>query len=154
MPSPSPFAEDWRECLRVHYQQVLHNQDHRTESTLIGVLHEVGFSDQELAEFTVRATLRAEDVGPDFVPDLNILQPEAAEPGTPPEVPTPEELEPALSAGVILDEAPAPDEPEAAVFESAAIEEAAAAEDESPALPSDEEPPDFRSADPQQLSMF
>lgn len=134
MPGPSPFADDWRECLIAHYQHVIRNQDQVTERTLIGVLLNTGFTESELAEWKVRATLRADELPPDFVPDLDVLQAQAVE--------------------TIQQQAAEP-EPEATIFEAVALPELAPAEDEaSPALPPDEEPPDYRSDAPQQLSLF
>ncbi|MBL8147438.1 MAG: hypothetical protein JNL34_13720 [Anaerolineae bacterium] len=136
MPSPtSPFADDWRDCLIAHYQNVLRNQDHLTEGTLLGVLQEAGFSDQELAEFKVRVTMRAEDMGPDFMPDLDALKAEAVE-------------------AIQQQTAAVPNEPEPAIFEAVVVEAVISTEDETPALPPDEEPPDYRADGPQQLSMF
>ncbi|MFN8377729.1 MAG: hypothetical protein U0452_03580 [Anaerolineae bacterium] len=169
MPSPSPFASDWRDCLVAHYQNVLRNQDQLTESTLVGVLQEVGFSAQDLAEIKVRATMRAEDMGPDFVPDLDVLTDEAIEAIQSQQAEPPPE--PAVFAGVTFEETAAPPtEPDSVVTEAIVLEEGAAeeesasmevviveeppTEDDSSALPSDEEPPDYRADGPQQLSMF
>jgi hypothetical protein len=71
----SIFADEWRECLRAHYTTVIRNDDHLTERTLRGVMiHEAGFTEAELKELQVRATMRVEDAPTDFVPDLDILQ--------------------------------------------------------------------------------
>ena len=154
MPGPSPFASEWRDCLMAHYQNVLHNQDTLTEGTLLGVLQEVGFSEQELAQFKVLATMRADDMGPDFVPDMDALQAEAEEANQWPVANSPEEPQPEASVF------------EAAVFEAAVTieedsgpvmviaDEAAPDEDGISALPADEEPPDYRATGPEQLSMF
>jgi hypothetical protein len=137
MPGPSPFTDDWRDCLRAHYQEVVRNQDHVTERTLVGVLHEVGFSESEMAELKVLATLRVEDVPPDFVPDLDVLQAQALE-----------EIQQQTAASEAGQAA------EARVFEAVAVEPPAASEEDSSALPADEEPPDYRSDAPLQLSLF
>lgn len=73
MPGPSPFADDWRECLGTHYQYTIRNQDAVTERTLTDVMRRVGFSDQQLAELRVLATMRAEEMPPDYVPDMELL---------------------------------------------------------------------------------
>jgi hypothetical protein len=74
----SIFAEEWRECLRAHYSYVIRSDDRLTERTLRGVMiHEAGFTEDELKELQVRATMRVEDA-PDFVPDLEILQEDSA----------------------------------------------------------------------------
>lgn len=74
------FEDEWRECLRAHYMSVIRENDHITLRTLKGVMHEVGFGDDELHELQVRATMRVEDVPDDFVPDLDILQPQDSAP--------------------------------------------------------------------------
>ncbi|MBZ0303290.1 MAG: hypothetical protein K8J31_26340 [Anaerolineae bacterium] len=63
------FADDWRDCLREQYRYVLQQQESRTEATLTQVLHEVGFSEDELAALKLDATLRAEDMPDDYVPE-------------------------------------------------------------------------------------
>lgn len=73
MANESIFADEWRESLRAHYQHVIRNNDQVTLKTLVGVLHDVGFTDDELRQLAFEATLRAEDVADDFVPDMEIL---------------------------------------------------------------------------------
>lgn len=63
MPGPSPFADDWRDCLRAHYQHVIRTDDQVTESTLTGVLRDLNFSTTELAELRVLATMRDKGSG-------------------------------------------------------------------------------------------
>ena len=74
MPGQSIFADEWRDCLKAHYSYVVREQDVRTERTLRGVMHNVGFTEEELNELRVRATMHVDDVGAEFVPDLDILQ--------------------------------------------------------------------------------
>ena len=74
MAEKSIFADEWRDCLRAHYMTVVRNNDRITEKTLHGVMFEAGFTEAELTELTVRATMRAEDMDADFVPDLEILE--------------------------------------------------------------------------------
>lgn len=68
------FADDWRDCLRAHYMHVVRENDWVTLPTLTMVMHGAGFSDSDLAEMKVRATIRAEDVAAEFVPDLDVLR--------------------------------------------------------------------------------
>lgn len=74
MSKESIFKDEWRECLRAHYMDVIRRDDQRTLKSLLRVMHDTGFSDDELAELRVRATMRVEDVPADFVPDMHILQ--------------------------------------------------------------------------------
>lgn len=69
----SIFAEEWRACLREQYKHVIRTNDPITRASLITVLHEVGFGDDELRQLEVEATIRADDMPDDFTPDLNIL---------------------------------------------------------------------------------
>lgn len=121
------FADDWHDCLREQYMHVIRQDDHITLNTLIGVMHQVGFSDTELAELRVRATMHVDEVGADFVPDLDIL-------------------EPTVYAGVDVE----PDDTPPTYAE--ALEEAAQETESEPGEPEDEPPaePDA----PQQLSLF
>lgn len=65
----NPFADEWRECLREHYKYIIREQDRVTERSLLTVMHEVGFDDAELAELRVLATMRAEDMPEDYIPE-------------------------------------------------------------------------------------
>ena len=67
------FELEWRECLEAHYMHVIRNRDKVTEPSLTVVMHQAGFIDSELAELRVRATMHVDDVGADFVPDLEAL---------------------------------------------------------------------------------
>jgi hypothetical protein len=106
MPYFSPFADEWRECLREQYMEVIRNDDQVTLKTLVGVLYEVGFTEDELKELYLRATMHVDDLRDGFVPDMEIIAPPAAEqPAAPP--PEPEaSVEPESS-----DEEHAPDGP-------------------------------------------
>jgi hypothetical protein len=74
MPGESIFSNDWRDCLRAHYKAVVSEQDMRTERTLRGVMFNVGFSEAELNELRVLATMHVDDIDPDFVPDLQMFE--------------------------------------------------------------------------------
>jgi hypothetical protein len=148
------FADDWRDCLRAHYMHVVRTEDHVTEPSLHKVMNAAGFSESELAEMRVRATIRADQMPANFEPDLDILAdasadapPEAAE--TPAEAPfmisVPEMPAANLEPAVILEE-------EAAVaVEEVPVDEAEPAPADEGALYEAEE--DDADA-PQQLSLF
>jgi hypothetical protein len=70
----SIFSEDWRNCLSEQYRSVIRQGDGKTQISLANVLHELGFTEDDLARLRVEATMRAEDMPADFVPDLEILQ--------------------------------------------------------------------------------
>lgn len=74
MAKRSIFFDEWRNCLQAHYttfvqQEYVPNPDDKAHArdALERVLHRVGFSDDDLHDLYVRATMRVEDV-PDFVP--------------------------------------------------------------------------------------
>jgi hypothetical protein len=69
----SVFDDEWRDCLREHYKHVIRTGDRVTLPTLTDVLTAVGFRDDELRDLRLEATLRADDLPDDFVPDLDIL---------------------------------------------------------------------------------
>jgi 16S rRNA C967 or C1407 C5-methylase (RsmB/RsmF family) len=141
----NPFESDWRECLGVHYMHVVrevasgaapqHNAD-----TLRSVLLRAGFSDSELDDLYIRATMRADDLPPDYLPE----PPSAA----------------SVHAGVDLapkDAAPAEpaaalEEGEATLPEAAAQIAAALIESEQPTRL--EAPPVDPDPKPKQLSLF
>jgi hypothetical protein len=70
----SVFGDDWRDCLREQYKYVVQQEDNITKQSLTDVLNSVGFSERELTELGVEATMHVDDVPEDFTPDLNILQ--------------------------------------------------------------------------------
>ncbi len=79
----SVFSDEWRACLREQYKYVIQQQDENTRQSLTHVLIYGAdgrgiFTEDELAQLWVEATLRVEDNPADFVPDLDILQPPAA----------------------------------------------------------------------------
>ena len=106
------FSDEWRECLRAHYTYVARANDKITERTLRGVMIEAGFTDTELKRIYVLATAHVDDMGEDFVPNMDILESnEAAETASfaVPAVAMPQEvIEAALvEESVALDEAAA-----------------------------------------------
>jgi hypothetical protein len=72
--SENIFADEWMECLEAHYMHVIRIKDKVTEPSLSIVMHSAGFTDKQLAELRVRATMHVDDVGEDFVPDLDVLE--------------------------------------------------------------------------------
>ena len=42
------FAEDWINCLRAHYAHVIREQDTNNEQSLVSVLLETGFSEEDI----------------------------------------------------------------------------------------------------------
>lgn len=72
--SENIFANEWVECLEAHYMHVIRINDKVTEPSLSIVMHSAGFTDAQLAELRVRATMHIDSVGADFVPDLDVLE--------------------------------------------------------------------------------
>lgn len=75
----SIFQDDWRQCLREQYKYVIRTQDKNTEGSLTGVMYRVGFTDDELAQLRVEATMHVDDMPEDFQPDMDVLNQSAAE---------------------------------------------------------------------------
>ncbi|MBZ0281544.1 MAG: hypothetical protein K8L97_12465 [Anaerolineae bacterium] len=72
--SENVFAEDWLDCLRSHYMHVIRTNDRVTLPSLTIVMGQAGFNESELAELRVRATMHVDDIGADFVPDMDVLE--------------------------------------------------------------------------------
>lgn len=134
MPGKSPFRDDWLSCMRAHYVHVIRTNDTVTEKTLRGVLKSVGFSDSELTELYVEASMHVDQVGADFVPDPEMIESlvqQAAEViASPPEMITQETLEVLAETALEIDEE---------VFSTA---------------PSEDETQDGGNDLPQQMSLF
>jgi len=132
------FADEWRECLRAHYMHVIRTRDKVTQPSLTVVMHQAGFDDSELAELRVRATMHMDDVGEDFVPDMDVRENDA--PIIAVGAPEPFEqvaLRDELSGNALIEE-----------VEEAAAEAELLSKEPIPDLPDDE------SDAPQQLTLF
>jgi hypothetical protein len=80
MPNQSIFADAWRDCLREHYKHTIQNDpNQRNLDTLKAVLLRPNgdqppiFTETELRQLYVEATMRADQMPDGFVPD-EILQ--------------------------------------------------------------------------------
>jgi len=103
----SVFSDEWRRCLREHYKYVKRNQDKATEETLTPILERFGFREDELRRLTIEATMRADDMPDDFVPDMELSEPEFVEEVKPVEtgfIVHPSECSCADCMDVVLDE--------------------------------------------------
>ena len=69
----SVFFDEWIKSLREQYKYVIRNNDQVTLPSLTTVMHNVGFSEDELAHMRVEATMHIDSVGADYVPDLTVL---------------------------------------------------------------------------------
>lgn len=67
------FGDEWRDCLRAHYQHAVRQDDKVALKTLVPVLqNKIGFGDDELRQLYVEATMHVDDI--DFIPDLDIFE--------------------------------------------------------------------------------
>lgn len=69
----NPFGDEWRDCLREHYKYVVRHDTRVTLESLRQVLlggERPLFHDDELRALYIEATIRADDMPDDFVPDL------------------------------------------------------------------------------------
>lgn len=73
MDQQSVFFEEWMRSLREQYKYVVRSQDQVALPSLTAVLHQIGFTDDELTQLRLEATMRQDDVGADYVPDMAIL---------------------------------------------------------------------------------
>lgn len=79
MPEESIFEQEWRRCLREHYKEVTRSEDTKTETSLTALmLGKLGFGEDELRQLKVEATMRAEDMPDDYLPDLEMMADEPA----------------------------------------------------------------------------
>lgn len=69
----SVFFDEWIKSLREQYKYVIRKNDQVTLPSLTSVMHNVGFTDDELNHLRVEATMHVDAVGDDFVPDLEVL---------------------------------------------------------------------------------
>ncbi len=64
MSAPNIFEEDWRNCLRAHLFHVLRERDSRNEHSLISVLLQTGFGEDEITALRTQ-TLMALGLNPE-----------------------------------------------------------------------------------------
>jgi hypothetical protein len=67
------FGDEWRECLREHFKYVVQHDTRTTlESLRVALLQgdPPVFTEDELRDLYIEATLRAEDLPDDFVPEV------------------------------------------------------------------------------------
>lgn len=69
----SVFSDEWRRCLQEQYKHVARNNDKVTEKSLTPLLQDLGFTEDELKQLYIQATMHADAVPDDFQPDLEIL---------------------------------------------------------------------------------
>lgn len=79
MENRSIFFDEWIRSLREQYKFVIRNNDQVTLPSLTKVMYNVGFSDEELSQLRVEATMHVDQVGADFVPDMNVLKSNTAQ---------------------------------------------------------------------------
>ncbi|MCA0457235.1 MAG: hypothetical protein LCI00_24900 [Chloroflexi bacterium] len=162
--SENIFAQEWVDCLEAHYTHVIRTKDHVTEPSLTIVMHSAGFTDKQLAELRVRATMHMDDVGPDFVPDLHILDehshnhaPEAPEPAVfniPIDLPPMPETASNEAVAVEAEAENLMSEDELVEAEVDAQPEMVEAELDEDEVPAESEPEEPDPDEPQQLSLF
>ncbi len=73
MDQRSVFFDEWLRSLREQYKHVIRSGDKITLPSLTAVMNNVGFGEDELKQLRLEATIRAEDMPADYVPDLNTL---------------------------------------------------------------------------------
>ncbi len=82
MDQQSVFFEEWIRSLREQYKHVVRQDDRVTLPSLTAVMLDVGFSEDELAQLRVEATMHVDEIGADHAADMEILRhslPHAAE---------------------------------------------------------------------------
>ena len=82
MPEPSPFASDWHDTLKNQFIRIARTGNDARLEGMIRLMEREGYSKEAINALYLEATLRTEDVDPDFVPDLDILEMKRAERAT------------------------------------------------------------------------
>lgn len=135
MPGPSPFGDYWRAALREQYKFVVSRGDKRTEATLRALLlGQLGFTESEVQDLYIRATMHVDQVGADFVPDAEFVRQVEAE-----------------AAAVVASEPPPVS---AEVVAAVAAQMDAALDAQADTSPPADDPPDPPPDVPAQLSLF
>ncbi|MFW5709191.1 MAG: hypothetical protein ACOCX5_03105 [Chloroflexota bacterium] len=150
----SIFSDDWRACLREQYKYVIRSQDTVTESSLNDVMYSSGFTEDELKQLRIEATMRVEDNPEGFRPDMNLFSGQTVEPVGQAFKPHPAECQcpSCVNLNVVPHDSegqPIPIDPEEAADRARFAAEQAGIKPEE-----DEDDEDDDDEAPQQLSMF
>lgn len=68
--SYNPFLDDWYDHQVAHYQEAVRRRDTVTKNSVELLLLEIGYTEAQLQEFRVLATMRADDMPEDYLPEM------------------------------------------------------------------------------------
>lgn len=74
MTDRSPFDEEWRESLAEQFKHAARLEGKTRRDALRQMLHELGFSEGQLRDLYIDATMHIDDLNADFLPDLDMIE--------------------------------------------------------------------------------
>lgn len=74
MSSPSPFADDWHDAQEAHFTHISRVGDAEAREKARAALTQAGYSDAQISELYVEATMHQDDLADDFLPDMSMIE--------------------------------------------------------------------------------
>lgn len=70
----SVFRGEWHAQQEAHYRYVVRTGDSQRREHIKQVMRDLGYSEEEIAQLYMQATMHVDDMPDDFVPDLETLE--------------------------------------------------------------------------------
>lgn len=70
----SPFAQEWRASLEAFFAQTARTGNAQQRQDAMKLLLEAGYSEAAITDLYIRATMHADSLPDDFVPDLATIE--------------------------------------------------------------------------------
>lgn len=68
----SPFHDDWRDSLKAYYKHIAREDNTVATLTLPNVMHQAGFTDADLRQLEIEATMHVDDVPDGHTPTFHV----------------------------------------------------------------------------------
>lgn len=70
----SPFTDDWHAMQTSQFTYIMRTGDAQQRAAAIHVMRQTGYSEAQIRALYIDATMHADDVPPDFVPDVDVIE--------------------------------------------------------------------------------
>lgn len=70
----SIFGDQWRATQIAYFEQMMRTGNAEQRANACQIMRDSGFSDQEINDLYIQATMHLDDVPDDFVPDLEVIE--------------------------------------------------------------------------------
>jgi len=74
MDIPSPFRDDWHDAQEAHFQYISRVGDAHQRAAARAAMAQAGYSEEEIAQLYVAATMHQDDLPDGFVADVEVIE--------------------------------------------------------------------------------